>query len=275
VSRVATTIGPWAALVLTLAGAGALRAQSGLAQLGLTDAAARTFVLDEFKAEQADRRSRIAIFGQRAFYKLAPAARGPAATALFAWAKGYVSSPAFAASYAEFRKNANPVDTSATPDIDAAVQAQIDEMLAGVEEWKKVAATLKPADQARMLDNIRQQEALARSPEFASKLRAGLAAEHVEKRNSDSDSARQFNERYPADPMVTVARRLREFLAATADVNFAARTIHLTGGADGIELVDPADRARPWMWQAAAIVGPDATGAARAAATAWLAELER
>ena len=268
-------VGVAIALGLTLAAAGTLPAQSGLAQLGLTDAAARTFVFDEFRAEQADRRSPIAIFGQRAFFKLAPAARGPAATALFAWAKGYVNSPAFAASYAEFRKNANPVDTSAAPDVDAAVKAQIDEMLAGVEEWKKVAATLKPADQARMQENVKQQEAMARSPEFAAKLRAGLIAERGEQSTRDSDTARQFNERYPADPMVTVARRLREFLDATADVNFGARTIHLTGGPDGIELVNPADRERPWMWQAAAIVGPEATGAARAAAAAWLAELKR
>jgi hypothetical protein len=90
----------WPGIVVAAVGlaaaAGALRAQSGLAQLALTDAAARTFVLDEFKPEQAYRRSPIAIFGPRAFYKLAPAARGPAATALFAWATGRSSSQASA-----------------------------------------------------------------------------------------------------------------------------------------------------------------------------------
>ncbi|HEY7474773.1 MAG TPA: hypothetical protein VH679_07160 [Vicinamibacterales bacterium] len=37
----------------------------------------------------------IDVAGTRAYLKLPPAARGPAATALFAWAKSYVSSPAF------------------------------------------------------------------------------------------------------------------------------------------------------------------------------------
>jgi hypothetical protein len=58
-------------------------------------------------------------------------------------------------------------------------------------------------------------------------------------------------------------------------VNFSARTISLTGGPDGIEFRDKADRQRSWMWQEAVIVGPEATAAARAAADAWLKEIER
>ena len=79
-----------------MAGAG-LVAQSQLAQLGLTETAARTFVLNEIKGPAAGRGAPIEVAGTRAFLKLPPAARGPAATALFAWAKSYVSSPAFMA----------------------------------------------------------------------------------------------------------------------------------------------------------------------------------
>ena len=68
---------------------------------------------------------------------------------------------------------------------------------------------------------------------------------------------------------------MREFLEGTADVNFSARTISLTGGPDGIEFVDPADRKRSWLWQEAVIVGQEATSAARAAAESWLKEIER
>jgi hypothetical protein len=42
-------------------------------------------------------------------------------------------------------------------------------------------------------------------------------------------------------------------------VNFSARTISLTGGPDGIELVDPADRKHSWLWQEAVIVGQEAS----------------
>ena len=65
------------------------------------------------------------------------------------------------------------------------------------------------------------------------------------------------------------------FLDLTADVNFSARTLSLTGGPDGIEFLDRADRERHWIWQEAAIVGPEATAAARAAAATWLKEIER
>ena len=71
--------------------------------------------------------------------------------------------------------------------------------------------------------------------------------------------------RYPANPEEIFARRLREFLDETADANFSARTIHLTGGPDGIEFVDPADRKRSTIWQMAVIAGPrgDHRGACR------------
>ena len=84
-----------------------------------------------------------------------------------------------------------------------------------------------------------------------------------------------MEEAFPADPQKLFARRLRAFLEATADANFSARIIHLTGGPDGIEFVDPADRGKSWVWQAAVIVGQEATTAARAAAEAWLKEIER
>ena len=63
-------------------------AQGVLAQLGLTEASARDFVLREIKSNpDASRRADIAVLGHRAFYKLPPAVRGPSATALFAWGK--------------------------------------------------------------------------------------------------------------------------------------------------------------------------------------------
>jgi hypothetical protein len=93
-----------------------LVAQGVLAQLGLTEASARNFLLNEIKSGPArDRRGALEIAGHRAFYKLPPAARGPAATALFAWAKAYVNSPAFKTAYAQFRKDAGPGDDRPAP----------------------------------------------------------------------------------------------------------------------------------------------------------------
>ncbi|MGE0464784.1 MAG: hypothetical protein AB7Q16_25745 [Vicinamibacterales bacterium] len=102
----------------------------------------------------------------------------------------------------------------------------------------------------------------------------GAAGRRGDRARSDEASAREANERYPADPRRIFARHLRAFLDDTADADFSVRTISLTGGADGIEFVDPWPRQKPVMWQLAVIAGPEATAAARAAAEAWLKEIE-
>jgi hypothetical protein len=84
----------------------------------------------------------------------------------------------------------------------------------------------------------------------------GLSANRDERAERDAAAAKENDEQYPTDPMKIIARRLREFLDATADVNFSARTISLTDGPDGIEFLDKADRQRNWMWQEAVIAGP-------------------
>ena len=159
--------------------------------------------------------------------------------------------------------------------MDEEVKKKMDEMLAAIEEMRQAAAAMEPAARAKVLENIKVQEAQIRSPETAKMLRAALEAERGDRLASEMRTVRNTSERLPADPRDLFARRLREFLKETADADFSARTISLTGGADGIEFVNPADRERHWMWQLAVIAGREATTAARTAADAWLKELAR
>jgi hypothetical protein len=268
----ALSVAAFAALsVLT----GPLVAQGALAQLGLTEAGARTFVLDEITSPATGRGSGIAVAGTRAFLKLPVSARGPAATALFAWARAYVGTPAFKSAYANHRRGViGPDDRPSPPSVDDELQKLIDETKAGIAQARAIAATLPPADAANMLKLVAEQEARLESGETAKLLRVGLEAQRAERTTRDAANAKQDDERYPSDPSRIFARRLREFLDATADVNFAARTLSLTGGPDGIEFLDKTDRQRQWIWQLAAIVGTEATTAARTSAQAWLREIE-
>lgn len=250
-------------------------AQGPLAQLGLTETAARTFLLNEATSATFARRTSIVEIGRSAFYKLPPAARGPAATALFAWAKAYVNSVAFKTAYAQRRRDViGPEERPAAPSVDDSVQAQLAEMRESFAQSRKMAASLPPAAAAELLKRIEEQEARIKSGEWEKMLRAGLQIEQADDAARETASAKANDERYPADPSRILVRRLREFLDATADVNFSARTLSLTGGPDGIEFLDKADRQRNWMWQEAVIVGSDATAAARAAAQAWLKEIQ-
>jgi hypothetical protein len=264
-------------LTVALGAVATMRAQTALAQLALTEGAARNFVLDEIKAPARDRRAGIAIAGTRAFLKLPVAARGPAATALFAWAKAYVNSPAFRTSYDTYRKGVVGDGPRVEPTVDEVIKKELDEVRAGLEEMKKnlAASGLPPAEQEKILAAWKEAADQGSSPELLDARRRGLEAERAERAAGDARTAAALDARLPADPQRLLARRLREFLEVTADVNFAARTISLTGGPDGIEFRDRADRQRHWIWQQAAIVGPEATAAARAAAEAWLKEIER
>jgi hypothetical protein len=255
--------------------AAGLAAQSGIAQLGLTEAAAREFLLKEIQRPAVDRGSAIVQAGTRAFLKLPPAARGPASTALFAWAKAYVNSAAFNASYASYRKGRIPTERQYRLSVDAQAQQDIAEQLAGFEGMRQAAEKMPPKDRDLIMEQVTQALANLKNPAFADKLRAQLSAERAAESEQRRKMAEEVEVTTPADPRPLFARRLREFLDATGDVNFSARTINLTGGPDGIGFIEKADRAKPWMWQAAAIVGSEATSAARAAAEAWLKEIER
>ncbi len=213
--------------------------------------------------------------GTRAFLTLPPEARGAAATALFAWAKSYVSSPAFTASYNNYRSSRLPTQRQYALSVEAQVKKDLDAQLAGFEQMRQAAEKMPAKDRAMIIEQVEKARANLTSPAFIAQLEAQVTAERAEESLRRSQLGAEVEQLTPADPRTLFARRLREFLSATADVSFSARTMSLTGGPDGIEFIDKADRAKPWMWQAAVIAGREATVAARTAAEAWLKEIER
>jgi hypothetical protein len=265
-----------AAAGFMLAVGGQLCAQVALTRLGLTETAARAFLLDEIKGPALDRRSSIAVAGTRAFLKLPPSARAEAATGLFAWAKTYVNSPAFKSSYDGHRKDRISAEPKYAMPVEDTLKKEMDETRAGIEIMKKnlAASGLPPVEQQKILAAWDEAQAKANAPEFVASRQKLLAAEREEARANHARYMAEIEHQTPTDPQKLFARRLREFLDLTADVNFSSKTISLTGGPDGIEFLDKADRERHWIWQEAVIVGPEATAAARAAAQTWLKEIQ-
>ena len=262
-------LGLVAAAALALAAGSPIIAQGVLPQLGLTEAAARNFLFQELKAEPAaaNRRGAIFVAGHRAFFKLPPAARGPAATALFAWAKAYVSSPAFKTAYAQYRKDAGPVPERPGP----SAEAEAAELKNNQEMVRQIAEKLPPAEREKLLAQMKEQE--AQVAEMRARTQKVVEAAEAERKAQDQARANEFEVRFPADPNRLVARRLRAFLDETADADFTARIIRLTDGSDGMEFIAPAHRAKPVTWQLSVLAGSEATKAARAAAEAWLKEV--
>ena len=273
----ATSMSVFLAIAAATATTASLVGQSALAQLGLTEASARNFVLNEIKSPAANRASDIAVAGTRAFLRLPASARGAAATGLFAWAKTYVNSPAFKASYDSYRQGRLPQGRTYSLSVDDTLKKEIAEQVAAIDATKNnlAASGLPAADQQKILAKWNETLEILTKPDQLAARRKALEDERAQQSADTANLIERVEQQTPADPQKLFARRLREFLEITAEVNFTARTISLTDGPDGIEFLDRADRQRHWMWQAAAIVGPEATSAARTAAEAWLKEIER
>jgi hypothetical protein len=263
------------ALALLFIASAGLVAQSALAQLGLTETAARTFLFDELLSPSQDRRSAIAVAGTRAFLKLPRSARAAAATGLFAWARSYASSPALTARYAEYRRSAIPSTRQYDLTVEQEVKQEIERQLADLQQSKKLVTVLPVEERGAVLEQLTELERQLRDPAFVKQMQEGRKEERALTNDLDARDVARMNDIVPADPRTLFVRRLREFLDATADVDFETRTISLTGGPDGIEFIDPKVRGKHWMWHEAVIVGPEATAAARAAAQAWLKEVDR
>ncbi len=228
-------------VAIVIAMAGGLVAQSPLAQLGLAETAARTFVLDEIKRPAADRGAPIEVAGTRAFLKLPPAARGPAAAALFAWAKSYVSSPAFMASYNTYRNGRLPTERQYALSVDAQVKKDIADQLAGFEQMRLAAEKMPPKDRDMLMEQVKQALANLTNPAYADKLRAQLTAERAQEsgqRTRDCPGGREDDAGRSTDAVRAASARVpdrdrgREFLGADDQPHWWSRRhrVHREGG---------------------------------------------
>jgi hypothetical protein len=88
---------------------------------------------------------------------------------------------------------------------------------------------------------------------------------------SEQAAYKEKQARYPEKPTALLKAALQRFLSETAEVDFAAKLVDIGG-----HQVFSEDRyeAKPDAWKRAFRAGREATGAAREAAQAWLAELK-
>jgi hypothetical protein len=261
--------------VMAIAGGTAL-AQGVLTQLGLTETAARALLMSEVQeAGGSGYSSKLAVAGRTAYPRVPEAARGPVTTALFAWAKTYVNSPAFATEYARIRAAKMPQRREYARTVDEELKKQLDDLLAGFENMKASAASMSPAERQRFLATLKESEDKLRSPEMQKVQRAALEEERAKQKADEDQIIARWQEDFPADRQALFARRLREFLDATADVDFEARKNIVRGlGGETVGFVlRPEDADKPWQWREAFVVGEEATTAGRAAAAAWLKEI--
>lgn len=241
-----------------------------LARLGLTPAAAREGVLGPLSGGTPYDEA-----AYRAFKALPAAARADVVRAGLAWIKAYAAGAEFREAYRRLRESEKP----AAPEPRASADDQVKQMRADMEksiaEMKKNMAAMDAETRKQMeavVQQLRAQMAQMESSQQKEMLSQGtaLAAEGDQQRYREELG--EWERDFPADPRLLIKRRIQEFLAASADVDFAAK---LAPRGDKMTFASAAYEQKPPEWKLCFRAGREATEAARSFARAWLAELEK
>ncbi|MEO6239503.1 MAG: hypothetical protein ABIQ52_21100 [Vicinamibacterales bacterium] len=257
--RVAVT----AMLVAMWATAGS--GQDPLMQLGITPLAARVAVNTVLSSGLNNPGLPAA-----AFKLLTPAARGHVATAGMSWLKNYVASPEFATQYAQVRDSHKPRPPQFTGTPEDEVRKADEEQKQQAEDSKKAIASLPAEQRAQLEESIKAMVAQMNTPEMRKMRLDAVIADRADRTREHQEALANWTRDYPERPAPLIAKRLREFLAVSADVDFAA-TLTPRNGKMAFE--NAAYEQKPAPWKMGYRAGKDATAAARAAAQAWLKEL--
>jgi len=266
---------PALAAMLVLGVAVGLDADQGnsevLTKLRLDPAAAREGVVDSL--------ANGTVYNEAAFkvFKSLPgAARDTVVRAGLAWIKSYVSGAEFKAAYAERRERMKPEAPAPRPAADDEMKRMKAEMEKNIAEMRKNLAAMNAEMKRTMEESIKamraQMEAMEKDPQQRDLMRQMTEMAVAEDKKRHGDRLREWDQRYPADPRVLIRKRIGDFLAASADVDYSAK---LVSRGDKMVFANGAYEGKSAEWKLCYRAGKEATDAARAFARAWLAELDK
>ena len=210
------------------------------------------------------------------FKLLPPAARAELATAGVGWLKTYTTSAAFKGRYDNLRETHRPQPPQFEGTPEDELKRADDEQKQQAEESKRAIASL-PEEQRRALEQAlaASAEALAKmnTPEQRKLRLDEIRTARAARTRAHEQAVANWQREYPDNASPAIARRLREFLTVSADVDFAAE-VKPTEDGSRTRFVNPAYEAKSAPWKLCFRAGREATTAARAAVAAWLKESE-
>lgn len=257
--------GGWA-VSMAIVTAGRLAAQAVPAQLGMSERETQETFLGSVFSGYPQWSSAVSA----AFVALPASVRTTVVQGGFAWARAWVKSPAFRSAYEHERQSAKPRPPEHEGSVDDELKRQLDEQRKSMEESRKAMAALPPEQQKAFEEVLKQTEAQLKDPDFLKMMRSGIEMDRASRLEDYQSSVARWEESHPADPGVLVGRRLQAFLTECGDVDFAAK---LQTRDRKMVFVNPDYELKPSNWKMCYRAGPEAVGAARTAATAWLREL--
>ena len=209
----------------------------------------------------------------QAFKLLPPGARAQAATAGVAWVKAYVASSDFTRQYTQVRQHHRPEAPAWELTPEQELQKADDDQKQQREQSRQAIAALPPEKRQAMEEALKSAADLTAkmdTPESRRKRLDAIKADRAAEVRAYDAAVAKWRQDYPDDPRPLVARRLREFLQISADVDYSAR---LTSNGNTAVFENPAYQAKSSQWKLCYRAGREATTAARAAVQTWLTEL--
>jgi hypothetical protein len=255
--------------------AGVLQADQGgaevLAKLNLPPAAAKADVLESLAGGT--------VYNEAAFKVFKPLP-GPARETLvragLAWIKSYVSTGEFKAAYAARREQEKPEPPAPRPSADDQTNKMKADMEKSIAEMKKnmgtMDAEMKKVMEASIQAMRAQMKQMEEDPQQKQLMRQMAEMAVAEDKKHHEEKLKEWERLYPADPRSLIKSRIREFLAVSAGVDFAAK---LLPRGDKMVFARDDHEQKPAEWKLCFRAGKEATAAARAVAATWLAELDR
>ncbi len=250
----------------------ALFAQNSLSDFGLSETQLKSQLAGAFI------HGNIPVYPSRkAFHAASPTVRAAFVKNALTVVKAYSESAAFQADYAKQRADAKPSPAASKGTPDEQLAKYFADQRQGVANMKKSLAQMPPDMQKQMSETVKQMEASIdkqqKDPQMASMLKQQFAMSAVGDQKTYQQQLTAYEQKYPVDPRVLIAKRLREFLDLTKDIRFDAKLTPAGGGT--MRFADPQYEAKSDQWKLCYRAGKEPVEAARAFAQEWLNQIAR
>lgn len=240
-----------------------------IAKLGSNMTEAQEAIFSSFSGGFVD------MIGSRDVFKTAgPDARAAMVTAVIGVARAYTGTADFAKRYAMFREQQKPEAAAAGPASADALNEQmrkgIEDAIAGMEKAAKAMPQMKKEFDVQVADLRKQLAELGQDKAANAQMDAALKEGAAYQAKAHQQSLAEWEKEYPVDPKPLIARRLREFLALSATVDFTAKVSKRSAGDATLKFDNPAYESKDAQWKYLYRAGKPAVDAARAGAQEWL-----
>lgn len=251
-------------------GTAVIAAQSSLSDFGINQAQLNAGLVDSFVYDH------LPMYPSRKAYGAASTAvRVAFVKNALSVVKAYTESSAFKADYDKRRVAAKPEPPAAQGSADAQMAKAQEAQRKQIEDMKAAVAKMSPDMQKQMQPVIAQAEAAMKQqnsdPQMAAMMKQAYAQKGENDQKDYQKDLAEYDTKFPADPRLLIAKRLREFLDVSKDVPFDAKLVSEGGGR--MRFADASLESKPEQWKLCYRAGKEPVETARAFATAWLQQL--